>query len=146
MKADGSLLVDVMQTSGFQVADFVAPEAPVVAVVPSTYSNLVTWTDVPGESGQKYNVYASQSPITDVEAEGVERIGSGISENVQVVEHPIVSGNIDREKTYYYAVVCYDAKPNYSEPDHCCAVVNTAKGIPTVSTEAPSFVCRWRSI
>ena len=140
LKADGSLLVDVMQTSGFQVADFVAPEAPVVAVVPSTYSNLVTWTDVPGESGEKYNVYASQSPITDVEAEGVERIGSGISENVQVVEHPIVSGNIDREKTYYYAVVCYDAKPNYSEPGLSGAVVNTAKGIPTVSTEAPSFV------
>ncbi|MBK7107256.1 MAG: T9SS type A sorting domain-containing protein [Ignavibacteriae bacterium] len=138
--AQGSLLIDVMQTSGFQIADFIAPEAPAVAVVEGTYSNLVTWTDVPHESGEKYNVYASESPITDVTAAGVERIGTGIAENVQVVEHPIISGRIDREKTFYYAVVCYDAKPNYSLPGVTGPITNLAKGIPVVSTNPPAFV------
>lgn len=138
--SEGSLLVDVMQTSGYQIDDNVAPAAPVVAVVPGTYSNLVTWTDVPGEVGEKYNVYVSENPITDVEADGVEKIATGILEEVQVVEHPIVAANVDKEKSYYYAVTCQDLKPNISEPGLSGKVTNMAKGIPTVSITPPVFL------
>jgi hypothetical protein len=140
LKTDGSILVDVMQTSGFQFADFTAPAAPEVAVVQGTYSNLVTWTDVPGESGEKYNVYASENAITDLEADGVELIASNVLHGVQVVEHPIVAANVDKNKTYYYAITCKDFAGNIGEAGKSGAVTNLAKGIPTVSTSAPAFV------
>ncbi len=140
LKSDGTLLVDVMQTSGFRFADFEAPAAPVLAVVQGQYSNLVTWTDVPGETGERYTVYASPNPISDLTADGVEVLANGLLENIQVVEHPIVSANIDREKTYYYAVTCKDFAGNVSLPGGSGAVVNTAKGIPTVSITPPVFV------
>jgi hypothetical protein len=139
LKATGTILLDVMQQSGFKFADKEAPAAPVVsAISASPYSNLVTWLDVPGESSETYNVYASANPITDVNADGVEMIGSSIVHGVQVVEHVLKSANIDRQKTFYYAVDCKDLAGNQGPAGTAGPATNTARGVPTVSINPPT--------
>jgi hypothetical protein len=137
----GTLLFDVIQQSGFQFADKTAPDPPSVNVVTSTYYNVVAWTDVPGESGEKYYVYFSEQPFTDVnsvfQAYQLEPIPHG-TENYT---HALRSANTDKNKTYYYAVTCKDFAGNVSEPSFFGPVTNLAKGVPTVSITPPtSFV------
>lgn len=139
----GTLLFDVVQPSGFQFADKTAPAAPVVNVIPSAYSNLVTWLDVPGESGEKYFVYYSESPISDINGPEVSLAFTDepIPHGVQVYEHALRSANEDKSKTYYYAITCRDFAGNVSEPAFFGPVNNTARGVPTVSVTPPvSFV------
>jgi hypothetical protein len=136
----GTLLFDVIQQSGFQFADKTAPDAPAVDVIASTYSNLVTWVDVPGETGEHYYIYYSENPITDVNADGVFLAYTlePFPHGTQVYEHAIRSANTDKEKTFYYAVTCKDFAGNISEPSFFGPVTNTAKGVPTVSITPPS--------
>lgn len=136
----GTLLFDIIQESGFQFADKIAPEAPVVNVIPSSYSNLVTWLDVPGESGEKYSVYVSENPITDVTADGVfsVNIGEPLPHGTVVSEHPLIAANTDKPKTYYYAVTCKDFAGNLSVPGLFGPITNTGRGVPTVSITPPA--------
>jgi hypothetical protein len=136
----GTLLFDIIQQSGFQFADKTAPNAPVVNVIPSAFSNLVTWLDVPGESGEKYFVYYSESPITDINGDDVSLAYTvePIPHGVQVYEHALRSANTNKEKTYYYAMTCKDFAGNVSEPAFFGPVNNTARGVPTVSITPPS--------
>jgi hypothetical protein len=139
---NGTILLDVMQPSGFQFADKTAPDAPVVSLIPSSYSNLVTWIDVPGEIGEQYYVYYSEQPITDVEADGVfAAYTSPFPHGTQVYVHAIRSANTDKDKTFYYAVTCKDVAGNISEPAFAGPITTLAKGVPTVSISPPtSFV------
>ena len=127
-----------LQQSGFKFDDNQAPEAPVVSAITSTYSNLITWLDVPGESGESYSVYASLNPITDVEGAGVERIASTLLHGTQVYEHVLRSANIDRPRTYYYAVTCKDLAGNVGAAGTFGPVTNNAKGVTTVSINPPA--------
>ncbi len=139
----GTLLFDILQQSGFQFADKTAPNKPVVNVIPSSFSNLVTWLDVPGESGEKYFIYYSESPISDINGPDVSLAFTDepIPHGVQVYEHALRSANTNKAKTYYYAVTCKDFAGNVSEPALVGPITNTARGVPTVSVTPPaSFV------
>ena len=106
--------------------------------VPEVYYNLVIWQDVPGEEGETYNVYASKEPITDVTAQGVDVVAKGIIENTQTAVHWICYPLVDTDVTYYYAVNCVDKVGNGGSPGVSDAVVNTAKGVPTISLNPPA--------
>jgi hypothetical protein len=134
----GRILFDVLQQSGFKFDDTEAPAAPVVQGIPGSYTNLVTWADIPGETGETYSVYFSTNPITDVEADGVELLRSGISHGQQVYEHVLWSANIDRPRTYYYAVTCKDFAGNVGPAGTYGPLTNNAKGVTTVSINPPA--------
>lgn len=128
--------------TGNPVVDNTAPLAPVApTVVTDTYSNLITWLDVPGENGESYNLYYSTSPITDVKAEGVGVVeqGMGRAENTGSWSHLLYSPLADSTTNYFYAVTAVDAAGNESEPGVTpSAISNTAKGIATASLGAPN--------
>jgi len=134
----GRILFDVLQQSGFKFDDNTAPDPPVVSVIPSSYSNLVTWLDVPGETGESYSVYYSLSPITDVAAAGVSLLASSIVHGTQVFEHVLRSANIDRPRTYYYAVTCKDFAGNIGSAGTFGPITNNARGVTTVSINPPA--------
>ncbi|MFA5803975.1 MAG: T9SS type A sorting domain-containing protein [Melioribacteraceae bacterium] len=131
-KLIGTLLLGVMQQSGYQIFDIVAPLAPTVNVVAGIYSNLITWTDLAGETTEKYSVYTSKSPITNVNAKGVEVVASGIPRGTQVIEHLLRSPKTDRTYVDYYAVNAIDKAGNVGAVTSTGAIGNTAKGIPTI--------------
>ena len=119
----------------------VVPPAAVENVSASayTYYNLVTWSDIDVEEGETYNVYASHSEITDVTATGVDVIATDVLEGSQAAVHYLYSPLEDEQQSLYYAVVCSDASYNVGEPGLSDAITNTAKGIPTISLNPPSF-------
>lgn len=119
--------------------DVVAPNAPTnVLVTQGEYENLITWKDVEGESEEKYNIYFSKEPITDIEASSVGIVKMGVAEGSEAFSHLLRSPNADKSVTYYYAVVCVDKAGNPSELTAYSAVTNTAKGAITISLDAPA--------
>ncbi len=132
---------EVAQLGGFQ-ADSTAPAAPTgVAGVPDAIQkfNLVIWQDVPGENGEKYTVYASQKPITDLNAPEVEVLAEKIAENTQVFVHYLYYPLSDKPVSYYYAVTTADRAGNVGLPGvAAAATANTAKGIATISLNPPA--------
>jgi hypothetical protein len=122
--------------------DVIPPDAPSnLFVVNDSYSNLVTWTDTPGETGETYNVYYSVDPITDVNAEGVQIVerGIGVSENTSNLTHLLFSPVGDSTVSFYYAVTAVDEAGNVSDVvATTSAVTNTAKGIPTIAHTTPA--------
>lgn len=148
----GTLLFDVLQQSGFQFADHEPPVAPTnVVAVPGTFTNLVTWSDVPNENNEKYFVYASMNPITDLTSPDVDLIASNIAGGVQVVDHLLIAPLTNQNVTYYYAVVCKDFAGNIGAPGFSTATTNVAKGIAVVTTTVPAFVAdgnlsEWQSL
>ncbi len=131
-KLIGTILLGMMQQSGYQIYDIVAPKAPVVSVVKGTFSNLVTWTDLAGETTEKYYVYGSATPITNISAAGVEVVALDVPRGTQVIEHLLKSPKTDRTSTFYYAVNAVDKAGNVGAVTSTGATVNTAKGIPTI--------------
>jgi hypothetical protein len=118
--------------------DIIAPAAPQVqAFVSGDYLNGIMWTDVPGEKQEIYRVYASQSPITDLNADGIEVVKFGIAEGVQTADHALKYPLIDKDVTYYYAVVCLDNAGNESPLGLGGPVTNLAKGISVINETAP---------
>ena len=139
-KLTGTILLDILQQSGFQFADKTPPAAPPsVTVVKGTYSNLITWVDVPGETNEKYNIYYSTKPITDVNAPGVNALKLGVGEGFLVWEHLLRAPQNDRDETYYYAVNCVDKAGNIGAPKVVGPITNKAKGIPTWALVTPNF-------
>ena len=125
--------------TGNPVIDVVVPNAPTgISGIPGDYYNLVIWADVPGESNEVYNVYASESPITDLNAQGVELVESGVLEGQQSIAHYIYYPLKDKAVQYYYAVTCKDEAGNIGEAGVSGVVSNTAKGIPTISLTPPA--------
>ncbi len=119
--------------------DWEAPDTVTgVGAVPAEYYNLVYWTDVPDEEGESYNVYASMSPITDINDPGVEMIASGVYEGVGSVTHRLYYPLHDKNITSYYAVECVDAAGNVGAPGFSEAVTNMGQGVPTIANLAPA--------
>ncbi len=126
--------------TGNPVIDVVAPSAPTdVAAGPAgDYLNTITWSDVPGEQNESYNVYYSRQPITDVGAGSVEVVATGIGEGSETVDHLLRAPVADQNVTYYYAVTCMDEAGNISEVSaNTAAITNLAKGVVTISPTAP---------
>ncbi len=119
--------------------DIIPPAAPQVqAFSNGDYLNTITWADVPGEKQEMYKVYASQSPITDINANGVEVVGRAVAEGFQMADHEVRFPLIDKDGVvYYYAVVCTDNAGNQSVAGVSGPVTNLAKGIATVHETAP---------
>jgi hypothetical protein len=140
--------------TGNPVFDVIPPAAPQgVSVFAGTNLNIVQWQDVAGETGEKYDVYYSQSPITSPTGYGVEVAKTGVTENVQLFEHSLVAPVTNQNVTYYYAVVCKDAAGNASTISaNSAAITNEAKGITTISLSPPSNfaadgdMSEWQSI
>lgn len=132
-KLTGTILFGIMQNSGFQVFDITPPAAPAnLAVAKGNYSNLISWSDVANEGTEKYYVYASKSPITDVNAAGVELVGNAIVRGTQVYEHLLRSPQTDKSVTFYYAINAIDKAGNVGAFSKTAGITNTAKGVPTI--------------
>jgi hypothetical protein len=123
--------------TGNPIFDVIPPQpASNLLVVNAEYSNLVTWTDTPNESGESYNVYYSKNPITDVKAAGVNvvEMGMGVAENTSNLAHLLFSPVSDSTVSYYYAVITVDDAGNESNPVVTSSpVTNTARGITTIA-------------
>lgn len=151
-ETNGTILFDNMELYGFRETDVTAPEAVQNLLVATTeYVNVITWQDVPGEVGEKYDIYYSGSPITDIST--AEVVALGVSENNQVAEHRLVAPINDKQVSYYYAITATDKVGNVSDVTTTPApVTNTAKGIVTISiTPPPNFAAdgdlsEWSSI
>lgn len=129
---------EVKALSGFNV-DSIAPPPPAnVSALPTEYYNLVVWDDVAAEENEVYNVYASESPITDIAAPEVELIGSDIWGGNQSCAHFIYYPVKDHTVKYYYAVTCKDESGNVSEAGFSGEISNIGRGIPTISLTVPA--------
>ncbi len=127
--------------TGNPVIDVVAPQAVAgVNAVAGEYYNLVYWEDVPGETKETYNVYASENPITDVTAEGVDLVAAKVEEDKQTYAHFIYYPIKDKQVTMHYTVVCTDEAGNISPMGNTASIANLAKGIATVQLKTPAFV------
>jgi hypothetical protein len=135
---DGYTILDSVGFWVTNLSDTIPPAAPSINVTTSNFTNLVTWTDIADEEGETYSVYISSNPIIDVNGEGVELVKSGIYENTQVFEHFLRSANIDRTRTYYYAVTCQDLSGNIGSTGTFGPVTNNAKKTATVSVNPPN--------
>jgi len=139
--AEGTILFDFLIPSGFQETDKTPPQAPQgLTVVPGSYTNLITWTDVPGESSEKYTIYFSPEPITDLTSPKVSSVKANVPEGVGVVEHVLRAPLNDQNVSYYYAITCTDKAGNTSLPaitDN--PVTNMAKGVPVVAIKSVNF-------
>ncbi|MGE5458514.1 MAG: T9SS type A sorting domain-containing protein [Methanococcaceae archaeon] len=126
--------------TGHPLFDVLPPVAPTALnVIQQNFSNLVSWTNVPGEAGETYTVYYSPSPITDVKAPRVEVVKSKIAETEQIFEHLLRVPLTNKDVTYYYAVTCTDAAGNEGAPVVTGSpITNTAKGVVTVSLTVPT--------
>jgi hypothetical protein len=135
--------------------DVIAPSAPLNVTafdggISNPYQNVITWDDVPGETGETYSVYYSANPISDIA--NAEVVKLNILENNGLATHVLLAPITNQSTTYYYAVVCKDASGNQSElSNNSPAVTNTAKGVTTISLNAPVFVAdgdlsEWQSI
>jgi len=118
--------------------DVIAPVAVEnLSGIPGTYTNLITWSDVPGEEGELYNLYYSSDPISDVSTAEVVQLK--IDEGLQLMEHVLRAPVSDQSVTYYYAITCTDAAGNVSDVASLSSpVTNTAQGVVTISLNAPT--------
>ncbi len=137
----GSIAFDNLELYGFRETDFTAPNAPegVTGVPdPDNNFNLVIWQDVPGETGETYNVYASLDPISDVNDPGVESVALGIARGAQTAVHSLTYPLADTEVSYFYAVTATDPAGNTSAVGASAgSTTNTARGVSTISLNPP---------
>jgi hypothetical protein len=122
------------------------PSAPVPPVAPlgvnaianNNYTNSVIWSDVPGQSGETYNIYYSTSPITDIKAAGIEIAGTAIAHGTQIFVHKLIAPATNQSVSYYYAVVCKSGDGLLGTPGIIgSAVANTAQGVVIINPTAP---------
>jgi hypothetical protein len=123
------------------------PSAPVPPVAPtgvnaianSNFTNSVIWADVPGQTGETYNIYYSNSPITDVAAEGVEVAGTAVAHGAQIFVHKLIAPSTNQSVSYYYAVVCKSSDGLIGTPGSSSShVANTAQGVVIINPTAPA--------
>ncbi|KAA3616467.1 MAG: T9SS C-terminal target domain-containing protein [Calditrichaeota bacterium] len=138
--SQGTLLLDNFELAGYRETDLIGPVAVEgITAAPDNYFNLVIWQDVPGESDEKYDVYASTEEIVEITDPNVEQIAYGVARGIQVATHYINYPLVDTSVDYYYAVRATDKAKNPGEVGYSDgAVTNMAKGVPTVSLTVPT--------
>ncbi|RPH36207.1 hypothetical protein EHM92_04905, partial [bacterium] len=122
--------------TGNPLLDRVPPASPTdLCLSPDGYTNLILGSDVSGETGERYNIYYSKEPITDVAHADVVQLK--VKEDVQQVTHSLFAPATDQEVSYYYAVTCTDASGNSSRLALLDPAPNIAKGVPVISLHGP---------
>jgi len=115
--------------------DFTPPdEVTGVTATEGDFYNLVFWSEVDGETGETYSVYASTSPIDDINAPGVEIVVENQLEGIEgnTVTHWLQYPLKDGDLTYYYAVNCKDENGNVGPAGKSSPVTNAGEGVPTI--------------
>ncbi|MFZ4620284.1 MAG: sugar-binding protein [Bacteroidota bacterium] len=136
----GKVMFSSMLRSGFRNTDKVPP-APVTGILATkgSYTNLVTWSDVPSEPGSTYDVYASLKTFASTSAVGVEHVPYfGLPVGTQFNTHVLRAATKDKDVTYYYGVTATDANGNTNAPVVIGPIVNKAQGVPVISWGKPS--------
>ena len=130
----GSFLIDLLIPGGVQETDVTAPPAPAgVSAVAGTFSNIITWNDIPNTTGEKYNLYYSKNTITDITAPGVEVVSLGVPRGTQLFEHLLRAPGTNQSVSYYYAINCLKKNGKTGPAGNTPATItNTAKGVPTI--------------
>jgi hypothetical protein len=122
--------------TGNPIFDVIPPAAPTsLNSTAEEFKNIITWTDVDGESGERYNLYFSRNPITDAAQADVVELK--IAENTQQAEHLLFAPAADQEVSFYYGLTCSDASGNNSPVTSFGPFTNTAKGVATISLNPP---------
>ncbi|MGA9120114.1 MAG: sugar-binding protein, partial [Bacteroidota bacterium] len=136
----GKILFSAVIPAGFRETDSIPPAlVSGVQATNATYSNIVTWTDVPGETGSTYTVYVSDKSFTDITDPGVENIPPfALPLNTQLQTHVLRSANTDQPLSLYYGVTATDKAGNTNKPAVIGPITNTAKGVPTLSLTPPT--------
>jgi hypothetical protein len=136
----GMMIVDLMVPQGFKETDVTPPVPPTgVSGIAGSFVNVVTWTDVVGETGAKYNVYFSEKTFTTIKEAGVEDLPPyDMPEATQASNHVLRAPATDQSITYYYGVNAKDKVGNEGAVAVSGAVTNTAKGVPTIAKAAPA--------
>lgn len=128
--------------TGNPIIDLVPPAAPenVEGFASDTYLNVVSWSDVPLEEGETYNVYYSEDPIAEVDQEGVYGLALGVGEGIQTVNHVLIAPATDQTVEYYYAVTCADNFANVSPVGATATPTsNLAEGVTTIEPSTVAF-------
>jgi hypothetical protein len=120
--------------------DVIAPEVPTnLTATPGSFINVITWSDVPGESNESYTVYYSENQITDVDAPGVEVVATRVPENTELLNHLLRAPATNQNVSYFYAIVCKDEAGNKSDVSANTPVVtNMAEGVTVINPTAPT--------
>ena len=120
--------------------DVIPPAIPTnLAATPGTFINVITWSDVPGESNETYTVYYSENQISDPDAAGVEVVATRIPENTELLNHVLRAPVDDQSVSYYYAIVCKDESGNKGGVSaNTPLVTNMAEGVEVINPTAPT--------
>lgn len=139
---DKSMYFDQIWTGNPDI-DITAPLAPQLNVAAATYYNLMSWTDVDGETGETYDLYYSRNEITDLTSSDVNEVRLGVGEGIETFTHKLRAPLNDATVIYYYAIVCNDAAGNPSAiSTYSGTVSNMAKGVAVISLDTPQgLVC-----
>jgi len=126
--------------TGNPVFDVIAPDAPTgVQAAGGGFLNLITWNDVPNETGARYNVYVSDKAWTDPADLSVEDVPPyNLGTGAQLATHYLRAPNTDQNVSLYYGIVAKDAAGNESLPGLAPVVTTKAKGVPTISLTPPT--------
>ncbi len=127
--------------AGIEVIDSIPPASPanVNVDVSNKYMNIISWSDVDGESNEIYNVYYSSQPISSLEQDGVHLLKEAIGEGIGTFVHKIESPINDKEVTYYYVVTAVDQSGNESAPSNSIAATNIARGVQAIMPPPEDF-------
>jgi len=120
-------------------ADITAPAAPadLAAADGEPYTNLVTWTDAVNEAGEIYTLYASESPIKELNDPAVKLLADAIPRGTQRFVHYLRNPYEDKEATFYYALTVTDTAANVSAPGFSEPHSNMAFGVVPISRIVP---------
>ncbi len=137
----GKMLLSAIIPSGFRETDKTPPPpVPNVQATNTSFANIVTWTDVPGEIGATYTGYVNDKAFTKTDDPGVENIPPfGLPTGTQLQTHLLRAPNTDRSLSLYYGVTATDKAGNTNQPTVIGPITNTAKGVPTIAKSAPTI-------
>ncbi len=126
--------------TGNPVFDVIPPAAPTsVAGVSGAFTNIITWTDVPGEPEAKYNVFFSENTFTDAKDSTVEDLPPyNLAPLTGAATHVLRAPLTDQSIGYYYGVNAKDGASNTSPIALSAKVTTTAKGVPVIHNGMPA--------
>ncbi|NUN70256.1 MAG: T9SS type A sorting domain-containing protein [Bacteroidetes bacterium] len=126
--------------TGNPVFDVIPPAAPTsVAGVSGAFTNIITWTDVPGEAEAKYNVYFSETTFSDPKDSTVEDLPPyNLAPLTGAATHVLRAPLTDQSIGYYYGVNAKDGASNIGPMALSAKVTTTAKGVPVINNGMPT--------
>ncbi len=108
-----------------------------VSASAQSFYNLVFWDGLESEVNETYTVYASPHIITDINAEDIDVVDKGVTENT--LAHYLFYPLVDHDVEYWYAVTASDNAGNIGEAGLATgSLSNTARGVPTIALGAPA--------